>query len=559
MKYLLWLLKAAIFFTLFAFALNNQHDATVYFFFGTYWRAPLVLVVLAAFAGGLRGGRAGHAAGLVEAPQRRGASACPAETRPAHRPPRPRPRRSDHLPPPTCPPYVNMDFDLQLAAAQPARRLRAGLARLALRPAAAQAREPPSAQGLLPRPQLPAQRAAGPGHRRLHRGRAERPRHAGAALRAGHPVPPPRRVPARRARARAPAGPRRPEPQPTATAHSTRWRKTSCAPACSTAPKPRCRSSKARATRTRRGCRCWPSTSARAEWAQAADVAQKLDESDQASYSTRRAHHLCEQATERGCRRRPAWRGRAARQAVALAPQAPRPAIDTANAAAAQRRCGRRLRHARGPERDRTASAAALRSRAAASCRGRAPRRRSARTASTPLCGVAVDRRARGADGARRHPDRHSREGAQLAHAARRLHRASMRSSPRWSRPRAGSRANTSSTSSSIRRCSARSTRPPGRSCATTARPAVSRRTSTSGTALAARPGTATRRGASKSSITFLNNDRRQSRHGFTRQHASFLHSSVGPGPRLRRLSLINKKEEFFIMFKKIRTRPGSS
>ncbi len=40
------------FFTLFAFALNNQHDATVYFF-GTYWRAPLVLVVLAAFAGGL--------------------------------------------------------------------------------------------------------------------------------------------------------------------------------------------------------------------------------------------------------------------------------------------------------------------------------------------------------------------------------------------------------------------------------------------------------------------------------------------------------------------------
>ncbi len=53
MKYLLWLLKAAIFFTLFAFALNNQQDATVYFFFGTYWRAPLVLVVLAGFTGGV--------------------------------------------------------------------------------------------------------------------------------------------------------------------------------------------------------------------------------------------------------------------------------------------------------------------------------------------------------------------------------------------------------------------------------------------------------------------------------------------------------------------------
>ena len=53
MKYLLWLLKAALFFTLFAFALNNQHDATVHFFFGTRWQAPMVLLVLAAFACGV--------------------------------------------------------------------------------------------------------------------------------------------------------------------------------------------------------------------------------------------------------------------------------------------------------------------------------------------------------------------------------------------------------------------------------------------------------------------------------------------------------------------------
>ena len=53
MKYLTWLLKAAIFFTLFAFALNNQQTVAVHFFFGTLWQAPLVLVVLAAFAGGL--------------------------------------------------------------------------------------------------------------------------------------------------------------------------------------------------------------------------------------------------------------------------------------------------------------------------------------------------------------------------------------------------------------------------------------------------------------------------------------------------------------------------
>lgn len=48
-----WLLKAAIFFTLFAFALNNQHDVTVRFFFGQQWTTPLVLVVLSAFAAGL--------------------------------------------------------------------------------------------------------------------------------------------------------------------------------------------------------------------------------------------------------------------------------------------------------------------------------------------------------------------------------------------------------------------------------------------------------------------------------------------------------------------------
>lgn len=53
MKYLLWLLKAALFFTLFAFALNNQQGATVHFFFGTQWSAPLVLVVLAAFTLGV--------------------------------------------------------------------------------------------------------------------------------------------------------------------------------------------------------------------------------------------------------------------------------------------------------------------------------------------------------------------------------------------------------------------------------------------------------------------------------------------------------------------------
>ena len=50
MRLLVWLLRAAIFFTLFAFALNNQQEAGIRWFFGQEWRAPMVFIVLAAFA-----------------------------------------------------------------------------------------------------------------------------------------------------------------------------------------------------------------------------------------------------------------------------------------------------------------------------------------------------------------------------------------------------------------------------------------------------------------------------------------------------------------------------
>ena len=49
MRALVWLVRFAVFFTLFAFALNNQHASSVYWFFGYEWRAPMVFVVLAAF------------------------------------------------------------------------------------------------------------------------------------------------------------------------------------------------------------------------------------------------------------------------------------------------------------------------------------------------------------------------------------------------------------------------------------------------------------------------------------------------------------------------------
>lgn len=49
MRILVWAFWALIFFTLFAFSLNNKHGAVLYGFFGLQWRAPMVIVVLAAF------------------------------------------------------------------------------------------------------------------------------------------------------------------------------------------------------------------------------------------------------------------------------------------------------------------------------------------------------------------------------------------------------------------------------------------------------------------------------------------------------------------------------
>ncbi len=49
MRIFIWLVRAALFFVLLAFALNNQHEASIRWFFGHEWRTPMVFVVLAAF------------------------------------------------------------------------------------------------------------------------------------------------------------------------------------------------------------------------------------------------------------------------------------------------------------------------------------------------------------------------------------------------------------------------------------------------------------------------------------------------------------------------------
>jgi uncharacterized integral membrane protein len=52
MRVIVWLLRGFVFFVLFAFALNNQQTVVVHWFFGIDWSAPLVIVVLIAFAAG---------------------------------------------------------------------------------------------------------------------------------------------------------------------------------------------------------------------------------------------------------------------------------------------------------------------------------------------------------------------------------------------------------------------------------------------------------------------------------------------------------------------------
>ena len=52
MRLAVWALRVFLFFTLFAFALNNEHEVTLHWFFGYQWRTPLVIVVLVALATG---------------------------------------------------------------------------------------------------------------------------------------------------------------------------------------------------------------------------------------------------------------------------------------------------------------------------------------------------------------------------------------------------------------------------------------------------------------------------------------------------------------------------
>lgn len=86
-----------LFFWLFAFALNNQHEAVVNFIFGMQWQGPMIFVVLVAFACGcafgvlmiglrkLFGAGPDKAAPLAASPAPAAAAAASAEAAPAPR------------------------------------------------------------------------------------------------------------------------------------------------------------------------------------------------------------------------------------------------------------------------------------------------------------------------------------------------------------------------------------------------------------------------------------------------------------------------------------------
>jgi putative membrane protein len=53
MKFIAWLVRILVFVLLLLLALKNVQPATLYFYLGWFWTAPLILIVLAFFVGGL--------------------------------------------------------------------------------------------------------------------------------------------------------------------------------------------------------------------------------------------------------------------------------------------------------------------------------------------------------------------------------------------------------------------------------------------------------------------------------------------------------------------------
>lgn len=53
MKFVAWIVRIVLFALLFVLALRNTADASLHLFFDAVWRAPLILILLAAFGLGI--------------------------------------------------------------------------------------------------------------------------------------------------------------------------------------------------------------------------------------------------------------------------------------------------------------------------------------------------------------------------------------------------------------------------------------------------------------------------------------------------------------------------
>jgi uncharacterized integral membrane protein len=86
MRLVALLLRGFIFFTLFAFALNNQQSVVVHWFFGAQWEAPMVIVVLASFTAGCAVGVIAMLPNWWKRRRQRGSAVTPAMPAPAGAP-----------------------------------------------------------------------------------------------------------------------------------------------------------------------------------------------------------------------------------------------------------------------------------------------------------------------------------------------------------------------------------------------------------------------------------------------------------------------------------------
>lgn len=79
MRYLAWFFRIVVFLLLFGFAIKNTDTATLRYFYGYEWQAPLVLILLVFFGAGVAVGMAACAGAIFR--QRREISGLKRELR----------------------------------------------------------------------------------------------------------------------------------------------------------------------------------------------------------------------------------------------------------------------------------------------------------------------------------------------------------------------------------------------------------------------------------------------------------------------------------------------